>query len=276
MSHPDAERLADLALEGSADQHTSDHVAGCAACAEEVQALRRIRSLVRAGAESVDWQEPPAELWSTIEAAIDVVADPSSGSGPASSAAPESVAPVSKPMTRPSGDEMDVAPISLEQARRRRRPLRTATWLIGVAAAGAAVGLLSGRALWAGPTTQVVQPTAVAATGLETLDTSQLIGEATVLREQGHLDLSLALNTASLPRRDSGFLEVWLINKDGRRMVSIGVLDAMPGQASTSPTVFPISQSLIDAGYVVVDVSREAFDDNPLHSGDSLARGTLA
>jgi hypothetical protein len=51
-------------------------------------------------------------------------------------------------------------------------------------------------------------------------------------------------------------------------MVSIGVLDAETG-------VFPISQDLLDQGYVVVDISREPFDEQPEHSGDSLARGTL-
>ncbi len=38
---------------------------------------------------------------------------------------------------------------------------------------------------------------------------------------------------------------------------------------------FPISQSLIDEGYVIVDISRERFDDAPTHSGDSLLRGHL-
>jgi Fe-S-cluster formation regulator IscX/YfhJ len=53
-------------------------------------------------------------------------------------------------------------------------------------------------------------------------------------------------------------------------MVSIGVL---PSDATEKR--FPIPQALIDQGYVIVDISRENFDDQPQHSGDSLLRGTL-
>jgi hypothetical protein len=64
---------------------------------------------------------------------------------------------------------------------------------------------------------------------------------------------------------------VWLINKDLERMVSVGVLE--PGERDQS---FAIPQELLDQGYVIVDISREGFDDAPQHSGDSVVRGTLA
>ena len=67
----------------------------------------------------------------------------------------------------------------------------------------------------------------------------------------------------------AGYLEVWLINTDGKRMISIGVLDP------SGTTVFPISTDLLTRGYVIVDISREGYDARPEHSGDSLARGTL-
>lgn len=67
----------------------------------------------------------------------------------------------------------------------------------------------------------------------------------------------------------NGYLEVWLINADGKRMVSVGVL--RPGESGT----FPVTQALIDQGYVIVDISKEQFDDKPAHSGDSLLRGQL-
>ena len=38
-------------------------------------------------------------------------------------------------------------------------------------------------------------------------------------------------------------------------MVSVGVL--APGETGS----FPISQTLIDQGYVIVDISKEQFDD---------------
>ena len=80
--------------------------------------------------------------------------------------------------------------------------------------------------------------------------------------------VTLEVATTSALDAGNGYLEVWLINRDGKRMVSIGLLDAERG-------LFPISQDLLDQGYVVVDISREPFDDQPEHSGDSLVRGTL-
>ena len=101
---------------------------------------------------------------------------------------------------------------------------------------------------------------------LDTLDTQQRLGEAALVRTGSGVKLEVA-TTSALSAGD-GYLEVWLINRDGKRMVSIGVLDTEKG-------LFPISQSLLDQGYVVVDISRESFDDQPAHSGDSLVRGTL-
>ena len=63
---------------------------------------------------------------------------------------------------------------------------------------------------------------------------------------------------------------MWLINKDLKRMVSVGVLQ--PGEPAQS---FAIPQPLLDQGYVIVDISREKFDGSPAHSGDSLHRGKL-
>ncbi len=102
---------------------------------------------------------------------------------------------------------------------------------------------------------------------LTTLDTKQDEGEASVVRSEQGLDLTVA--TATPLDAGDGYLEVWLLNSDGKRMVSVGVL--APGDQGS----FPISQSLIDEGYVIVDISREQFDDSPTHSGDSLLRGTL-
>jgi hypothetical protein len=54
-------------------------------------------------------------------------------------------------------------------------------------------------------------------------------------------------------------------------MVSVGVLE--PDRADQS---FAIPQALLDQGYVIVDISREGFDGEAGHSGDSIVRGTLA
>ena len=60
-----------------------------------------------------------------------------------------------------------------------------------------------------------------------------------------------------------------LINKDGRRMISIGFVHG------TEQQQFVIDPRLLDEGYVIVDVSREPLDGDPKHSGDSIVRGTL-
>jgi hypothetical protein len=248
MSHPDDELLADLAL--GADLEVSpearEHVSGCPVCQSTVQDLRRTLALA-AHAESVPaWSSPPQQVWSRIEEAI--------GAQPA--AGPASEAP----------DQAAPAPVTtLESRRTPRSSRRVLPWAAGMAAAGLAVGLLGGRALW--HDTSPAPATTIAQAQLDTLDTKQPRGEASVVRSGGGINLKIS-TTAPL-EAGNGFLEVWLINKDGKRMVSIGVLRS--GEAE----LLPITQALIDQGYVIVDVSREAFDDKPQHSGDSLVRGTL-
>lgn len=66
-----------------------------------------------------------------------------------------------------------------------------------------------------------------------------------------------------------GYVEVWLINVDLKRMISVGIFRA--GTAAR----FHISDALIEAGYLIVDLSNEEFDDEPRHSGDTIMRGEL-
>lgn len=138
---------------------------------------------------------------------------------------------------------------------------RVIGWL--AAAAGAAVGA---SATWLlsrpDPT-----PPPLASVDLTTLDTREVLGEAKV-RDSAQ-GVTLAVRTQPLDPGD-GYLEVWLINRDLVRMVSVGVLPPGPLQQD-----FPIALRLLEEGYVVVDISRESFDDRPGHSGDSLMRGEL-
>ena len=144
---------------------------------------------------------------------------------------------------------------------RRRFPV---AWVAGAAAAGLVVGVVGAR-LVGGP--QAPAAVTVMSTSLDTLDTRQAKGTADVVREDGRLDLA-GEHPADRPR--NGYLEVWLINKDLKRMVSVGVLE--PGEEAQS---FAIPQALLDQGYVIVDISREGYDGSPAHSGDSVVRGTL-
>ena len=113
------------------------------------------------------------------------------------------------------------------------------------------------------------RPQVLAQAQLDTLDTGTRGGAAELLSSRGPA-LDLRVQVERLDAGD-GYLEVWLINSDLKRMVSIGVL---PGEATEQD--FRVTRRLIDAGYVIVDISREQFDDRPEHSGDSLLRGSLA
>ncbi len=80
---------------------------------------------------------------------------------------------------------------------------------------------------------------------------------------------SLVVDVPEGADHQDGYVEVWLINVDGVRMVSVGVFTA--GTAAK----FHVSDALIEAGYLIVDLSNEEFDDEPRHSGDTIMRGEL-
>jgi anti-sigma-K factor RskA len=67
------------------------------------------------------------------------------------------------------------------------------------------------------------------------------------------------------------YREVWLINSDGRRMYSLGVL---PQNGSGT---YPLPALLGDGlqGFTIVDVSIEPYDGKPEHSRSSQVRGNL-
>lgn len=242
MSHPSDDELVDLAL-GEPAGDVSAHVAQCAACSSAVTDLRRTVSLVSNPGPYAGWQAPDDAVWARVAAQLDTAEDAIPEAPDASGTAP---AAPSAPVVR------------LDRPGRRR----TAAWAAALVAASLVVGLLTGRAIWG--TTEGGQ---VAQVALATLDTRRTEGEATLVRAASGLDLQVSTDTA-LDAGD-GYLEVWLINADGKRMVSVGVL--RPGE----PGSFPVTQALIDQGYVVVDISKEQFDDKPAHSGDSLLRGQL-
>lgn len=240
-SHP-RDALSDAVTGAPLTDAVREHVAACPACAAELEELRAVVGLLRVPVP--ERTEPPAGLWDAVVAEIE-----REESVPA---APE-----------PSATPVPTAAVH-ELAPRRRRV--SAWWVGAAAAAGLVVG---GGVSWAlgrpDPAPSVV---VLGSTNLDTLDTKQVLGSAQAVRLDGHLDLDV-----DTPRLDAGtgYLEVWLINKDLRRMVSVGVL--RPGAGTQR---FAIDQALIDEGYVIVDISREGFDDKPQHSGDSLVRGTLA
>jgi anti-sigma-K factor RskA len=111
------------------------------------------------------------------------------------------------------------------------------------------------------------EPTVVSSAELASLDERPVDrGRAEVRREDGHVVLRVDAQELGGPK---GIREVWLINLDGGRMVSLGLLAR--GEAGE----FEFPAELLDEGYRIVDISYEPGDGDPAHSGRSLARGTL-
>ena len=299
--HLDEERIVDLALAEPADESEREHLTGCARCRDGLGWLRHTLDVTR-DAATTELLAPPADLWTRITDTLDDDAstpvtpgEPGAPGGPgapgvpAAPAAPGPGVPTrlvgSQPKAAPdvavvppgptaSASPEVVVPLRPGAARPpaagRRRP--APGWLAAACAAGVLLGaggvVLADR-LQSGTDPGVDVIRTVASAELDTLDTRQRLGSATVSERDGALNL--AVSATELDRGADGYVEVWLINRDGKRMVSVGVL----GDGAVAGA-FPVSRSLLDEGYVVVDLSREQFDDKPQHSGDSLVRGTLS
>ena len=156
-----------------------------------------------------------------------------------------------------------VAGLPVPEARNRRRSVL-------LALAAGVVGLLIGIGATAVVTAGEDDLPVVASTELTVLADDSSGGDAEVLREgDGRV---LELDVPTLTPDTKGFYEVWLLDEDAKRLVSIGLLDLSQGTKAH----FAIPDDIDLATYPVVDVSVEPADGNPAHSGDSVVRGTLA
>jgi anti-sigma-K factor RskA len=285
MTHLTDEVLAALALgDSEVDAADREHAATCPVCSEEVNELASVHGVLReeVGMRASHRVDPGPEVWQRVLAATfdDVpapVEESTAADGllvegpaePASSASAESSGSSARPTPSERGAvssrQSEPPPVSSLAARRAGRQRQRSWWLVGVAAASLLVGALVGRAVWApGETTQPV----VATVPLKTLDASkQEEGTAKLLGNQGSQGQELRVDTQPMSP-GSGYVEVWLLNRDGTRMVSLGVL-------SGTEATFPVPPDAIAQGYTIVDLSREQYDDRPQHSGDSIMRGTL-
>ncbi|MGW6318904.1 anti-sigma factor [Streptomyces sp. NPDC055099] len=79
---------------------------------------------------------------------------------------------------------------------------------------------------------------------------------------------ALRIKVKGLPSTD-GYFEVWLMDSTHERLIAVGVLG--PDGTAT----LPLPQGVDLSGYPVVDVSDQAYDGNPAHSGKSVVRGSL-
>lgn len=141
-------------------------------------------------------------------------------------------------------------------------------WVLPVAAAAAGVIVLG---LGVGGVWSALQPTPATVLASASLDAfpdwAGASGEA-VVQETAEgtrvIDVSLAL-----PGTGEGYREVWLINSETLQLVSLGIVE---GESGT----FTIPAGLDLSSYNLVDISKEPFDGDPTHSGDSIVRGQLS
>jgi anti-sigma-K factor RskA len=211
----------------------------------ELAELRALARRVDPG--TVAWETPPADLWDRIAAAADVA-----------------TAPEDERLRDGRGEHDNVR--QLDDARPSTAVPAPAEghrgWRVWAVAAAAAVVLV----VAVGAIVRVSSSddsTVVAAAALERLGATGE-GRAELVEHDGALELRLA--TSGLDAGD-GFLEVWVINPDVTRLVSLGPL--------RNDGVYELPSGLDPAAFPIVDVSVEPIDGVPTHSGDSVLRGEL-
>lgn len=241
--HPDQETLARLALGEPVGAEDAAHVASCPSCRAFLAELTETITLVHE-ASGEQLVQPPDPVWVAISQQVAAEAGP--------------------PAAAPPGPGPGPAMAGVDELAVRRRPWPG--WIAVAAAVGVVAGAVGGEVV---PDLLAPRPQVIAQAQLDTLDTGARGGEAELLSSRGR-SLELRVQVKPLSAGD-GYLEVWLINSDLQRMVSVGVL---PAEATEQD--FRVTRSLIDQGYVIVDISREQFDNRPEHSGDSLLRGSLS
>ena len=250
MTHLSSDRLAGgvLGTEEAFTEAEQNHLANCAQCSEEFAELGRIADLARQP-EHVEPQLVPDVVWQSVQAELGIsraaAATTTSAPGPATTA-------ISEP-----------PPTSLTQHRdrtfRKRRSLL-------IAALAAAFGLIVGAGITTVATRDRVEVTS--RVSLEALPGHTGHGTAELITDQGQPELRVQIDAPTTPDR---YREVWLINTDGERMYTLGVLPD-DGRAT-----FPLPPELAGQlqGFTIVDVSIEPYDGNPAHSRDSQVRGVL-
>jgi anti-sigma-K factor RskA len=242
MTHLEPDRLADRAL-GIDDPLTAaerNHLAGCPECRDQLAELSRIAELSHHPEELA--QVPADAIWRSVQ-------------GQLASQAP---APA---RTEVTAEPPPSSPTVSELPRRTSRPR---SWLL--AATAAMIGLIIG----VGVTTVAVRDRVevTSSTALEALPGQTGQGTAELIRDQGRPELRVQIDAPPTPDR---YREVWLINTDGQRMYTLGVLPD-DGRAT-----YPLPPELAGQlqGFTIVDVSIEPYDGNPAHSRESQVRGAL-
>lgn len=273
MEHVDPDVLALIALGEPADDATRAHLADCEACRAEAEELAAVVVHGRAVTPADALVAAPAAVWAGIRTELALPEDlEPDGTVPAGRRA-VGLAGAAAAGAGASGAAGAGGP-GREERFGARRPGgggtasgrgRRVPWIAAAAAAGVVVGG-AGGALWTGRETPPAEPAVIAQAALDPLPGWDATGAATVQENpDGTRVLVVTLDGGA---GDDGFHEVWLIDREVTRLVSLGVLEGSEGR-------FTVPAGLDLTDFAVVDVSEEPFDGDPAHSGDSIIRGVL-
>ena len=245
MQHCEQDTLALLALgEPAASAEDDRHLTGCEQCQSELAALRAVVMASRQITPADRPVSPPPAVWDRITTELDIAAPPL----PDAPAAPTNAVPV----------------VALSERRTRYWSRRTAVLTAAAAVAGVLAGVVGVGIVQSRETTESV---VTATTELKPLSVAEASGSASL--HSSPSGETLTVRVSGLRQVSDGFYEVWLADKQTKKMISVGVLDP----ANQGSFDVPVGLDLTE--FRVVDVSLERFDGNPLHSALSVVRGTF-
>lgn len=257
MQHVDPEVIALVALgEPAADDDARAHLATCPECAEEVSSLAATVDTARSVTPADALVMPPPQVWEGIRGALSLspTLDPDVSA--------------TRPRPLPAGAAASGDELASRRARRAARGSRGGAWLAAAAAAGVVIGGAGGVLVAGGLGDGEAQPegVVVAQGVLDPLPGWEAGGQAVVEETaDGTRELVVTLEGGE---GLEGYREVWLIDREVSRLVSLGILEGGEGR-------FVVPASLDLSEFPVVDVSDEPYDGDPSHSGDSIIRGLL-
>ena len=263
MVHVNSALLAGHALgqDDALDDADREHLAGCDHCRAELDQYRRVVALSQEAEPAETPIAPLDRIWQSIQAEL----SPNSGAERTATktAVPDSV-PTPVAAAQAAGEER--ASEEVTAAGRDESPVgRRRKWW-PIAAAAAALGLVVGAGATVIINRNDVQ--VAASTPLTALPGHTGQGNAELISARNDPQLRVSVDG---PSPADSYREVWLINSDGKRMYSLGVLPE--GGSGTYPLPTLLANGL--DGFTIVDVSIEPYDGNPEHSHNSQVRGTL-
>lgn len=248
--HLDDDALVDLSLAGGAPGTPTgvehEHLSGCPVCSARLAAFDRVVGAARPDAAD-GLLQPPPHLWARIALEAGVPADPRA-------------TPTPLQAVRPARGSSEVSAVEPRRARRRLPALLAAAAVAGLVVGGGATWLAVGS-----PARDDGQ--VVAEARLQPFEGATGSGRAEIDRAG---DAQRLVVDAALPDAGGRYYEVWLIDPDDGRLVSLGVLPD-----DDAPQRLALPDGLDLAAYRTVDVSLESADGDPGHSGRSVLRGTL-